>query len=203
MPAGVPGSSSSSDLSDMKRIRLAAAGLLVTCGCCAALMAGCSVGDLAGGMSASAESSAASSASSPALPASSAQDSGSASAATGKAGASSSYDAISASVVPGSQRSCSAGAAGQSSLRDGIYYDSAMGKIGTVNVTVVIQDGNIVRISLGENHEYSAMVESAQNKVIPEIIATQSTGVDVASGATITSEAIIEAVDKILERAAS
>ncbi len=107
-------------------------------------------------------------------------------------------DITSASAVPGSMAS----AAADASYRDGTYYATGRGKGGDLPVTLVIEGGLVTRITLGENDEAPAMLEKARDTVVPAIIATQTTDVDTATGATITSEAIIDAVQQILDRAA-
>lgn len=85
---------------------------------------------------------------------------------------------------------------------DGVYRASGMGKVGEVPVTVTIEDGAIADIRVGQNSEVAAMAEKAQDYVIPQILELQTTeGVDAASGATLTSDAIIDAVAQVLERA--
>lgn len=111
------------------------------------------------------------------------------------------FDVLSASVEPGSERAASDSSTQDVTYRDGTYYATGKGKLGDVPVTVVISNGEITRISLGASHECQAMLEAAQETVIPEIISTQTTDVDVASGATATSEAIISAVNSVLARA--
>lgn len=113
------------------------------------------------------------------------------------------FDLLSASVVPGSSRSADSAksAIADLNLKDGVYYESAMGRVDKVPLTVVVQDGMITRITVGENNETPAMAEKAQSTVIPQIIACQSTDVDVASGATVTSDAIIQAVEQVIARA--
>ncbi len=85
--------------------------------------------------------------------------------------------------------------------RDGTYYASGTGKFGSVPVTVVISGGRITSIEVGPNEESSVMAERAQSQVIPAIIEAQSADVEVVTGATMTSEAIIDAVNQALERA--
>lgn len=87
---------------------------------------------------------------------------------------------------------------------DGVYRASAAGKVGQVPVTVTIEDGAITDIRVGQNSEVTAMAEKAQRYVVPQILELQTTeGVDAASGATLTSEAIIDAVAQALERASA
>ena len=85
--------------------------------------------------------------------------------------------------------------------RDGTYYASGTGKFGPVPVTVVISGGRITSIEVGPNEESSVMAERAQSQVIPAIIEAQTADVEVVTGATMTSEAIIDAVNQALERA--
>ena len=67
---------------------------------------------------------------------------------------------------------------------------------------MTIEDGVITDIRVGQNSEVAAMAEKAQRYVIPQILELQTTeGVDAASGATLTSDAIIDAVAQALERA--
>ena len=87
---------------------------------------------------------------------------------------------------------------------DGVYRASGMGKVGEVPVTVTIEDGTVTDIRVGQNSEVAAMAEKAQDYVIPQILELQTTeGVDAASGATLTSDAIIDAVAQVLERASA
>ena len=73
---------------------------------------------------------------------------------------------------------------------------------GDVEVIAVIKDGEIVSITLGQHGETEGIFESAVDGVIPQIIKGQTTDVDVVSNATITSNAIIEAVKDIMDQAA-
>lgn len=87
---------------------------------------------------------------------------------------------------------------------DGVYRASSAGKVGQVPVTVTIEDGAITDIRVGQNSEVAAMAEKAQRYVIPQILELQTTeGVDTATGATLTSDAIIDAVAQALERASA
>lgn len=92
-----------------------------------------------------------------------------------------------------------AGASNASMYRDGVYRSSAQGKLGQVPVTVTIEKGAVTSILVGQNSEAPAMAEKAQESVIPQILEKQSTeGIDAVAGATLTSEAIVEAVSKAL-----
>lgn len=87
---------------------------------------------------------------------------------------------------------------------DGTYRATGQGKIGQVPVTVVIEDGLISSVKIGQNSETGLMADEAAQVVIPQILETQSTeDIDAATGATCTSEAIVSAVASALERASA
>jgi len=96
-----------------------------------------------------------------------------------------------------------AGCGGNGEYQDGTYQASAMGYHDEVPIEleVVISGGSIEEINILDHAETDGIADSAFEDVIPQIIETQSTDVDTLSGATITSEAIIEAVEKALEKA--
>ena len=87
--------------------------------------------------------------------------------------------------------------------RDGTYYATGQGgRFGGVPVTVVIKAGRISSVTLRANSETDAMAEKARSVVVPQILKEQGVDdIDVASGATMTSDAIIDGVAQALERA--
>ncbi|MCD8355774.1 MAG: FMN-binding protein [Clostridia bacterium] len=86
---------------------------------------------------------------------------------------------------------------------DGTYTGSAQGFGGTISVSVKISGGKIAAISIvsasGETASYLAKAKAVINKVI----AAQSPNVDVVSGATYSSNGILNAVKKALSKAAA
>ncbi|MBQ6115166.1 MAG: FAD-dependent oxidoreductase [Synergistaceae bacterium] len=72
------------------------------------------------------------------------------------------------------------------------------GKNGDVHVSVTIEAGKIVGIELREHQETPGIYEAAAEKIPQSIIANQSINVDAVSGATMTSDAIKEAVAKAI-----
>ncbi len=86
---------------------------------------------------------------------------------------------------------------------DGTYTGSAAGFGGTISVSVTIADGAIASITItsasGETASYLAKAKS----VIDSILSAQSPNVDVVSGATYSSNGIINAVKKALAKAAT
>ena len=91
----------------------------------------------------------------------------------------------------------------QGAYKDGTYTGSAEGFGGNVDVKVTIEAGKISSVDITaaekEDGAYLAMAED----IIPSIISAQSADVDIVSGATITSEAVIEAVQDCLSQASA
>jgi uncharacterized protein with FMN-binding domain len=83
---------------------------------------------------------------------------------------------------------------------DGTYRNSSMGYEAQVHVEVVVRSGRIENVRVTDHREkqyYSSITDTCQ-----KIIAKQRvTGIDATSGATITSEAIINATAKALAEA--
>ena len=86
---------------------------------------------------------------------------------------------------------------------DGIYYGSATGFGGTITVAVTIEDGVITSIEIvsapGETESYFSQALA----VIDAILSAQSPNVDAISGATYSSNGIINAVKEALSQAVS
>ena len=86
---------------------------------------------------------------------------------------------------------------------DGTYTGSAAGYGGTITVSVTISDGEIASITIvsaaGETSSYLASAKS----VISSILSAQSPNVDTVSGATYSSNGIINAVKAALKQAAA
>ncbi len=85
--------------------------------------------------------------------------------------------------------------------KDGTYYGTGTGFGGTLKVKVVISGGKIASIDIVENHDDSSYLNRATT-LINTIIATQSTNIDVVSGATYSSNGIKSAVRDALRQAA-
>lgn len=85
--------------------------------------------------------------------------------------------------------------------KDGTYEGEAQGYGGLVKVSVVVSGGAITSVGVldhsGEDDAYWSMAEA----LIPKIIEAQSTGVDTVTGATFSSNGILNGVDKALEGA--
>lgn len=84
---------------------------------------------------------------------------------------------------------------------DGIYTETAKGKKGNFEVTVIIQDGNIASVTVGDNEEIPDKGGVAIAQLPDEIVSAQSYEVDAITGATVTSNGIKDAVARCLEQA--
>ena len=85
--------------------------------------------------------------------------------------------------------------------KNGTYYGTGTGFGGTLKVKVVISRGKITSIEVVENHDDSSYLNRAE-ALIGNIISSQSTNVDVISGATYSSNGIKSAVRDALRQAA-
>lgn len=90
---------------------------------------------------------------------------------------------------------------GTSLYKAGTYTATGTGKNGDVQVTVEFTDDAIKSVTIGENSETEAIAKPAFDTIPQEIVDAQSTQVDVVSGATLTSNAIIEAVNDCIVQA--
>ena len=89
-------------------------------------------------------------------------------------------------------------------LADGTYTASGKGFDGEVPVTVTIEGGKIASVTVGYNYATSGIGLMAINQLPAKIVEANGTeGVDAVSGATVTSKAILTAVNSCLKQAAS
>lgn len=84
---------------------------------------------------------------------------------------------------------------------NGSYTASADGYDGEVTVTITIENDVITQITGYSNETDTWYYDAASAQVIPAILNSQSTDVDVYSGATYSSNAIIKAVNRALKAA--
>lgn len=81
---------------------------------------------------------------------------------------------------------------------DGVYTGSASGFRGTTQVQVTVSGGVITDITVLSTGDDAEFFNQAKSTVISEIIAAQSASVDAVSGATFSSNGIMEAVANAL-----
>lgn len=84
---------------------------------------------------------------------------------------------------------------------DGTYEGTADGHNGEIKVEVTVSNGAIENIVITDHAETEGLSDPAFEEVPAEIMETNSTDVDTVSGATVTSKAIISAVENALEDA--
>ena len=87
--------------------------------------------------------------------------------------------------------------------QDGTYVGSGKGINGKFEVTVTISGGKIVDVAVGDNQETAGIGTNAIDQVPGRIVSAQSAQVDGVAGATVTSDAIKEAVADALSQALS
>ena len=83
-------------------------------------------------------------------------------------------------------------------LKDGTYSGTGSGRNGDINVSVTVENGKVASITVTSSNEDYEYMSRAQNTVIAEIIDAQSVDVKTVSGATMSSNGIIDAVANAL-----
>ena len=96
----------------------------------------------------------------------------------------------------------SASATDLSAVADGTYEGAGKGMGGDVPVTVTVEGGKIASVEVGDNSETQGIGSNAIEQ-LPELIVEAGTteGVDGVAGATVTSDAIFEAIANALANA--
>ena len=90
---------------------------------------------------------------------------------------------------------------------DGVYYGSATGyedpsgAVETISVVVTIQDDRIVDIQASTDQAQVVFFNMARDGMLPSMISSQSAYVDTVSGATMSSNGLIAAVESALSQA--
>lgn len=85
---------------------------------------------------------------------------------------------------------------------DGTYQGSGTGYGGTVTLSVTIQDKTITAIDILSHSDTASFFSRAQSQVVADILANQTADVDAVSGATYSSNGIMQAVRNALHVAA-
>lgn len=83
-------------------------------------------------------------------------------------------------------------------FKDGTYTATVDGHNGPLEVEVVVEDGTITEVNILDHEETEGLADSALSDVPAAIVENNSVNVDTVSGATVTSDAIIEAVEAAL-----
>lgn len=104
----------------------------------------------------------------------------------------------SAEAQDGASSSSSSGSGEISSLKDGVYSGTGTGFRGETKVSVTVANGQITDITVDSYADDEQFFSRAENDVIASIINQQSVNVDTVTGATFSSNGIIEAVANAL-----
>lgn len=86
-------------------------------------------------------------------------------------------------------------------LSDGTFSGTAAGHNADLEVEVVVENGEIVDVQVVNHAETQGIADPALEEVPAAIVDTNSTSVDTVSGATVTSNAIMSAVNNALSGA--
>ena len=85
----------------------------------------------------------------------------------------------------------------QSSLRDGTFIGKGNGRNGPLEVSITVKDGKIVDAEITKDIESPNIADHAKKEIIERFLKDGSTAMlDAVSGATITSNAILDALDE-------
>lgn len=90
---------------------------------------------------------------------------------------------------------------GASAMTSGTYEAEAQGMMGMVKVAVTVSESAIEAVEVTEQNETAGIADPAIANVPAAIVAQQSLAVDTASGATVTSKAILAAAETALTAA--
>ena len=110
--------------------------------------------------------------------------------------------AMSVLLSVGVLAACGASDDAAEGLKDGSYTAETEGHNDTIKLTVTVADGVISAVTVDEHAETAGIWENAETAVIDSVIGeTTADGADVASEATVSSEALIEAINMAVEQA--
>ena len=86
-------------------------------------------------------------------------------------------------------------------VSNGVYTGVGVGKDGDISVCVTFEGGKIASVEVVEHNETPGVCEPAIERIPAAIVENQSVAVDVVTGATLTSQAIIDAVADCIAQA--
>jgi len=105
---------------------------------------------------------------------------------------------VSSNGVMEAVKNALAAAGGTQSFTDGEFEGEAEGFGGTLKVKVVVEGGKLVSVDILEHAESAGISDPAIEGIPAAMVESQTADVDIASGATVSSNAIIEAVKNAL-----
>lgn len=90
---------------------------------------------------------------------------------------------------------------GRTALRAGVYRGRAYGSNGWIELEVKVDESTILDVRVVESHETPLMGTTAIERITHRIVEDQTLAVDAVSGATVTSQAVLEAARQALAEA--
>ena len=84
--------------------------------------------------------------------------------------------------------------------QDGIYTGEGQGYRGSIDVTVEVENGEIVKIQLDDYLDDRQYMGQVEKQLLPAIIQMQSTEIDTVSGATFSSKGVLDAVKNAMNQ---
>jgi len=97
---------------------------------------------------------------------------------------------------------CIVGCKSSSKWDDGVVYGTGDGHNGPIKAEVTVEKGKITKVEAIEHEETPGIGDTAIEKISDQVIDSQSSDVDTVSGATMTSEGFIKAIDEALAQVA-
>ena len=83
---------------------------------------------------------------------------------------------------------------------DGVFVGEAQGYMGLIKVAVTVLDGTITAVRVVSQNDTDAIFFTAKNGIIPAVIEANSTsGVDTVTGATYSSQGLLDAINNALQ----
>ncbi len=87
-------------------------------------------------------------------------------------------------------------------MKDGIFEGSGEGRNGPIEVAVLIENGEILGAKITEEHETAELGLAAEDEILQRVVNGEDISkIDAVSGATLTSNAVLEAVAEALNAA--
>lgn len=96
---------------------------------------------------------------------------------------------------------CCGAAESLGALTDGVYAGTGAGKMGEIACEVTVEGGKITAVTVTEHSETPGLCDAALESVPAQIVEKQSLDVDLVSGATGTSQGILDAAKAALAQA--
>ena len=88
----------------------------------------------------------------------------------------------------------------QQAYEDGIHSGEGQGSRGSIHVTVEVENGEIIKIQMNDYLDDRQYMDQVEKQLLPSVIQMQSAEIDSVSGATYSSEGVLEAIKSALDQ---